>query len=58
MIGSQLGQKVSKAPSKPIKKKLGVVAHTCHPSYMGNINRWVAVHIRLGLNTRPYLKNN
>jgi hypothetical protein len=43
----------AQANSKPpisINKKLGVVAHTCHPSYARNINRRVAVQASLGKN--------
>jgi hypothetical protein len=36
-VQGQTGQKVSKTPPQPIP---GVVAHTCHPSYIGNINRY------------------
>jgi hypothetical protein len=37
---------------------LSVVAYTCHPSYKGNINRRMEVQVNLGINVRPYLKNN
>jgi hypothetical protein len=29
-----------------------------HLSYVGSINRRIAVHAGLGINARPYLKNN
>jgi hypothetical protein len=37
----RLGQKVIESPSQPIK--LGVMAHTCHPSYGGSINKKIVV---------------
>jgi hypothetical protein len=33
--------------------KLGVVVCTCHPSYMGSINRRIAVKASLGIKGRP-----
>jgi hypothetical protein len=50
-------QKVLKTPSQQIKK-LGVVPHTCHTSYVRSINRKVMVLACLCINTRPYIKNN
>jgi hypothetical protein len=35
-----------------------MVAHTCHPIYVGNLNRKVMVQAYLGLDTRPYLRDN
>jgi hypothetical protein len=32
------GKKVHEISSQPIQK-MGEVAHTCHPSYMGSVNR-------------------
>jgi hypothetical protein len=33
-----------------------MVAHTCHPSYAGIINRSSADQASLGINVRPYSK--
>jgi hypothetical protein len=38
--------------------KLGMVASTCHPSYMEGINRKIMVQANLEKNVTPYLKNN
>jgi hypothetical protein len=57
MVQGQLGQKVHKTSSQPIKK-LGMVEHSCHPSYAGSINRRTIVQASLGINMRPYHKNN
>jgi hypothetical protein len=35
-------------------KKLGVVAYTCHSSYLGSINRRIIVQAK---HMRPYLRN-
>jgi hypothetical protein len=34
-----------------------MVAHTCHPSYVGSVNRRIMVQGSLGINTRTYSKN-
>jgi hypothetical protein len=34
-----------------------MVAHTCHPSFVENINRRTAVQADQSINSRPYLKN-
>jgi hypothetical protein len=39
------GQKVSETPSQQMS--WGMVAHTCHPSYMGSIGRRIAVPVQL-----------
>jgi hypothetical protein len=39
-------------------KKLNVVARTCHPSYMGSVNRRLAVQTGHCINIRNYPKNN
>jgi hypothetical protein len=36
---------------------VGVVGHTCHPSYPGSVKRRISVHAGLGINARLYLKN-
>jgi hypothetical protein len=41
-LQDQLGQKVSKTPSQSIN--LGMVVLTCHPNYMGGINKKIVVH--------------
>jgi hypothetical protein len=33
----------------------GVVTCTCHPNYMGNTNRKIAIWAGLGINVGPYL---
>jgi hypothetical protein len=35
-----------------------VTAHTCHPSYVEELNRRIIVQAGTGINVRPYLKNN
>jgi hypothetical protein len=52
-----LGKNVSKT-SISTNKKLGVVVHICHPSYTRGINRRIVVQIGLGINVKPYMKNN
>jgi hypothetical protein len=37
---------------------LGKVVHACHPSLLGSINRKITVQASLGINAKPYLKNN
>jgi hypothetical protein len=42
-------------------KKLGVVVHTCQPSYTGSINRRTTESVNrrtVGINMTAYLKNN
>jgi hypothetical protein len=51
---TSLGKKPSRCIS--INKKLGVVAHACHPSYTGNINRRITIQASLGINARLYSK--
>jgi hypothetical protein len=55
VVPGQPWQKFSKTPSQPIK--LGVVVHAGHPRSAGSINRRMEVHIRLGKNVRPDLRN-
>jgi hypothetical protein len=57
MVQGQLGQKVHKAPSQPIKAGCGGMC-TCHPGQTGSINRKITVQAFLGIKVRPYLKNN
>jgi hypothetical protein len=38
--------------------KLGTVAHAWHLSYMGGINRKIAIQVILGKNTRTCKKNS
>jgi hypothetical protein len=33
------GKKFCETPSQPIFKKQSMVAHICHPSYMGIVNK-------------------
>jgi hypothetical protein len=33
-----------------------VVAHACHPSYVGSVNRKIVALANLGKNGTPYLK--
>jgi hypothetical protein len=40
------------------QQKLGVVVHICHHSCMGGINRKTSAQPYLGINARPYKKNN
>jgi hypothetical protein len=40
-VQGQPGQKVSKTPFQPTK--LGMVAYTCNPSYIGSIGRRIKV---------------
>jgi hypothetical protein len=37
---------------------LGVVVHTCHPTYIGNIKGRIMIQAFPGINERLYLKNN
>jgi hypothetical protein len=37
---------------------MGMVAHTCHHSYAGSINRGIMIEPSQGRKARPYLKNN
>jgi hypothetical protein len=37
-------------------KKLSMVAHTCHHSYMGSINRRITVQASLGIKSETLLK--
>jgi hypothetical protein len=59
-IQGPLGKKVSNTstqPKKKQKKNLGMVAHTCHPSYTESINRSISVQVDLGIHKRSYSKN-
>jgi hypothetical protein len=56
MVQGQPRQNVSETPSQPIK--LVMVVHTCHPSYVGGINRRIMVQADLYKNVRLHLKNN
>jgi hypothetical protein len=51
--GASLG-KMFEAPPPLSQQKLGIVVHACHPS----VNRRITVQACLGINMRPYLKNN
>jgi hypothetical protein len=55
----QSKQKISKTPTST--EKLGVVTHTCHPSYVGSLSWWWIL-IQAGLKkkktTRFHLRNN
>jgi hypothetical protein len=54
------GQPQQKVHETPIStnKKLGVVVNACHLSYARRVNKRIEIQARLGINTRPYLKNN
>jgi hypothetical protein len=43
-------------PSQLIKA--GMMAHACQSSDAGSVSRRIEVQARLGINVRPYLKNN
>jgi hypothetical protein len=47
VVQCQPRQKVHKIPSRPIK--LGMVAHACHPSFAGSINRRAMVQAELSI---------
>jgi glycogen synthase len=49
-----LGKKVRKIPSQ--QKKLGVVGHTCNPSYTGSINKRTTVQASLYKKQTPISK--
>jgi hypothetical protein len=55
-----LGLPRQKSSGDPISinKKLSTMVSTCHPSYMGSINRRIVVQAGEGIHVRPYLKNN
>jgi hypothetical protein len=57
VVGGQPGQKICEAPISA-NKKLGMVTHTCHPSYMGSVNMRIEVQDGQGINSRRCLKNN
>jgi hypothetical protein len=56
MVQGQPGQKDLKAPSQPIKK-LGMVVHNWHSSYIVRINKRIMVQIGPVMSVRPYLRN-
>jgi hypothetical protein len=35
-----------------------MIVHACYPSYKGSLRKRITVQADLGINTRPYLKNN
>jgi hypothetical protein len=39
-------------------KKLGTVVCACHLNYPRSVNRRIVVYTTLGINRRPYSKNN
>jgi hypothetical protein len=49
--------KISRDPIST-NKKLDMVVCTCHPSYVGIVNRRITVQAGLCINARPYLKSN
>jgi hypothetical protein len=51
-------KKVMRPPHLTSHQKWGVVMWACHPSYEERGNRSTAIQAGLGINTRPYLKNN
>jgi hypothetical protein len=61
MVQDQSGQNMVARPhfnQYNNNKKLGVAVCVCHPSYVVNVNRKIAVHALPGINARSYLKNN
>jgi hypothetical protein len=48
---ASLGKKSERPIS--INKKLGVVVHTCHPSYAGSMRIWMAIQAHAGTKERP-----
>jgi hypothetical protein len=52
--GIRPAQVNTKTSSQPIK--LCAVACTCHPSYMGSINRRITMQTGLGTKMRPFKK--
>jgi hypothetical protein len=56
-IRGQPGQKSSGNPIST-NKKLGVLAHACHLSYLVSINRRMVVQAGLGINMRSFPKNS
>jgi hypothetical protein len=38
-------------------KKLSMVVHACHLSYLGNFSRKIEVHSVQGIHLRPFWKN-
>jgi hypothetical protein len=49
----------AKSSREPVSnnKKLGMMAHVCYPSYLGNKNRRITVQASLDIGEH-YLKNN
>jgi hypothetical protein len=57
--GSQFQASLGKKLARPhLNQWLGVLMYAYHLSYVGSINRRIAVHAGLGINARPCLKNN
>jgi hypothetical protein len=52
---SSSGQARTKSKKKVIQEKAGRdgVTSSCHPSYVGSINRKIVVPVGLGINMRP-----
>jgi hypothetical protein len=56
---AEIGKIVIWGHQDPITtNKLGVVIHTCHPSYLRSINRRIIVQDSLGTILRSYLREN
>jgi hypothetical protein len=57
---SFLGQPKQKVQETPISinKKVDIVVHACHPSYIGSLKSRIAVHVGPGIRGTPYSKNN
>jgi hypothetical protein len=53
---AETGRQIVRLPSQPIKT--GIVAYVCHPRYIGIVNKRITVMAELGINARPYYKNN
>jgi hypothetical protein len=41
-----------------VSKKLGLMVHTCYPSYVGSINTRILVQAGLSLKAKTLFKNN
>jgi hypothetical protein len=52
------GQPQQKVCKPHLNQWLDAVAHISHSSYVGSINSKISIQTGLGINVRPYLKNN
>jgi hypothetical protein len=56
-VPGQPGVKIQETPIST-NKKLGMVAHACHPSYLGSKNRRLEIQASLGIKVGSYSNNN